>query len=335
MPDEFVGIEIATFVVTASIVLAGILIGIGRGFGYKRIESFGIDELLQSVVNAAIIGAFAAIVELVNSISSSIVEETCGTGNIIEQLVCLMQRNSSALFGLFQETVKLTNTLGYYQSLNLDFGFMAIQPFANLSAMSLIFSMQVLLLQALIVFVDLNIQILNFIGGNALLLIFPLGLVFRTFFATRRVGGFLIGLAIGAYLLYPSFIMIFPDPYEDVSIAAANASEFNNKSFYATVPVVDLNDNYALAGKLDVMSGRCFDSNSSFCANETAGLSRDDVDFAGDLTVIAQKNSMTISKVLLYLILAPLFSLIITIIFVREMTKILGGDIGIRTFKSI
>ncbi len=335
MPDEFVGIEIATFVVTASIVLAGILIGIGRGFGYKRIEAFGIDELVQSVINAGIIGAFAAIVTLVNEVSASIVEETCGTGNILEQLVCVMGQSSNSLFSLFQETVKLSNTLGYYQSLNLDFGFLSIAPFTNLSAMSLLFSMQVLTIQFLIIFVELNIQILNFIGENALLLIFPIGLVFRTFFVTRRVGGFLIGLAIGLYLFYPSFIMIFPDPQMDISAAAANVSEFNNKSFYSTIPIVDLNDNYALAGKLDVMSGRCFDSNSSLCMNETAGLTRDDVDFVGDISLIAQKNSMAISKVLLYLILAPLFSLLITIIFVKEMTRILGGDIGVNTFKSI
>lgn len=335
MPDEFVGMEIATLVVTASIVLAGILIGVGRAFAYKRIEYFGIEELVQSVINAAIIGAFAVIIELVNSISASVVEEVCGTGTVLEQLVCVMQNTSSALFSLFRETVTLTNTLGYYQSLSLDFSFLSIEPFANLSSMSMIFSMQILLIQFLIIFVDLNVQVLNFIGENALLLLLPIGLVFRTFFVTRKLGGFLIGLAIGAYLLYPSFIMIFPDPQTDVLNATANVSEFNNKSFYATIPIIDLNDNRALAEKLDVMSGRCFDSNSSFCLNATENVTREDVDFVGDLTVVSQKNGIAISKVLLYLVIAPLFSLIITVIFVREMTRVLGGEIGIGIAKSI
>ena len=335
MADEFVGMEIATLVVTASIVLAGILIGVGRGFAYKRLEAFGLEELVQSIINAAIIGGFAAIVALVNEISASIVEETCGTGSVIEQTVCVMESSSASLFSLFQETVKLTNTLGYYQSLTLDFGFLAVQPFTNLDTMSTLFSLQIILIQLLIVLVELNVQIMSFIGENALLLLFPIGLVLRTFFVTRKIGGFLIGLSIGLYLLYPSFIMIFPDPVEEVNAATANATVFNDKAYYSAAPIVDLNDDYALAGKLDVMSGRCFGSNSSLCTNETIGLDREEVDFVGDITMIAQQNSITIAKVLLYLILAPLFSLIITIIFVKEMTRVLGGEIGLGTFKSI
>ncbi len=336
MADDFVGMEIAALVVTASIVLAGILIGVGRAFAYKRIENFGIDELIQSVINAAIIGAFAAIIELVNSVSSSVIEGTCGEGEtVISQLACILESTEVNVFMLFQELVKLTNVVGYYQSLAMDFDVLTVQPFTNLSALSAMFSMQLLLLQLIMVFVDLNVQILNFIGENALLLLLPIGLVFRTFFATRRVGGFLIGLAIGAYLLYPSFVIIFPDPQEDLLEATGNVSEFNNKSYYAAVPVVDLNDNYALAAKLDVMSGRCFDSNSSYCANVTAGLTRSDVDFVGDLTVIAQKNSSAIAKILLYLVIAPIFSLIITIIFIKEITRLLGSEIGLNIMKAV
>jgi len=336
MPEEFVGMEIATIVVTASIVLAGILIGVGRAFSYKRVENFGIEEFIQSLINAAIIGAFAAIVQLINSVSSSVVEGACGTGTtVLEQLVCIMERTNANLFLLFQETVRLTNMLGYYQSLNLNFSLFSIQPFSNLSSISLLFSAQILLLQLLMVFVELNIQILNFIGENALLLLFPVGLVFRTFFATRRLGGFLIGLAIGAYLLYPSFVIIFPDPQPDVANATANVTEFNTKSFYATVPIIDLNDNNAIAAKLDVMSGRCFDSNSPQCVAAVQGHSREEVDFVGDLTVVAQKNTIAISKVLLYLVVAPLFSLIITLIFIKEITKILGSEIGLDIIKTV
>ncbi len=336
MAEDFVGMEIAALVVTASIVLAGILIGIGRAFSYKRIENFGIDELIQSVINAAIIGAFAAIIELVNSVSSSVIEGVCGEdATVIAQLSCLMETTKINVFSLFQELVVLINTVGFYQSMTLDFDVLVLQPFTNLGAVSAIFSLQLLLLQLIMVFVDLNVQILNFIGQNALLLLFPIGLVFRTFFATRRVGGFLIGLAIGAYLLYPSFVIIFPDPQADILNATANVSEFNNKSYYAAAPIIDLNDNYALAEKLDVMSGRCFDSDSPECVNATAGLARDDVDFVGDLTVIAQKNSIAISKILLYLVVAPLFSLIITFIFIKEITKVLGSEIGLNIMKAV
>ena len=47
MADDFIGMGMAVIVVTASIVLAGILIGVGRAFGYKKVEHFGINELIQ------------------------------------------------------------------------------------------------------------------------------------------------------------------------------------------------------------------------------------------------------------------------------------------------
>jgi len=336
MADDFVGVEIATIVVTASIVLAGILIGVGRAFSYKKIESFGVEEFFQSLINGAIVGAFAAITELIDSVSSGVVEGVCGTGEtVIEQLTCVFESTGASIFSLLQELIKLMNTVGYYQTLSLDFSILSIQPFANLSSVSIILSVQTVILQLIMVLINLNTEILNFIGQNALLLIFPIGLVFRTFFATRKVGAFLIGLSIGMYILYPSFIMIFPSPEAEIANATMNITAINDNVFYSAVPVIDLTDNAALATKLDVMSGRCFDSNSTECLNATAGYAREEVDFVGDLTVAIQISSIATAKALMFLVVAPLLSLIITVIFIKELTKILGGEIGIGFVKMV
>lgn len=342
MAGEFVGVEIAVIVVTASILLAGILIGVGRAFGYKKVEHFGINELIQSVINAAIIGAFAGIIELVNVVSSSLVPESCVAGDAIAQLICNLNKVNGSLFGMFQELARISELLGYYQSLSLDFTSFAIQPFTNLSGLSSIFTSQLLSLQFIILLVDLNTQILYFVAQNALLLLLPLGLVLRTLFATRKLGGFLIALSIGMYILYPSFVLIFPSPQADIDAAALDLKTFNNNSLYATMPVVDLNDNYAIAGKLDVMSGRCFEDeyiNTSPCMNLTANYTNSSTvappDFSGELTVITQRNSQAISKVLLYAVLAPLFSLLITVIFVKELGTLLGAEITLATIASV
>ncbi|MFH1222276.1 MAG: hypothetical protein V1492_04275 [Candidatus Micrarchaeota archaeon] len=336
MADTFAGMEIAVVVVTASLVLAGILIGVGRAFSYKRVENFGVEEFFQSLVNAAIVGGFASIVGLINTVSTSAFETSCGAGKtVVEQLICLFSATSSSLFAMMQELLRLANTVGYYQTLNLNFGSVAVQPFTNLSSVSLMLSAQTLILQLVLIMINLNLAVLNFVGQNALLLIFPIGLVFRTFFATRRVGAFLIGLAIGMYLLYPSFIMIFPSPQYEIGNATANITAMNNKIYYSAVPIVDLNDNYALGAKLDVLSGRCFDSNSTLCQNVTAGLQRQDVDFVGDLAAIIQQASAVTGKALVYLVVAPLLSLLITVIFVKEITKIFGSEIGIDLVKVI
>ncbi|MFH1393286.1 MAG: hypothetical protein ABII71_02885 [Candidatus Micrarchaeota archaeon] len=338
MAGEFIGVEIAVIIVTASILLAGILVGVGRAFNYKRIEHFGIEELIQSVINAAIIGAFAAIIELVNAVSSSLVAETCVAGDAIAQLICTLENLDISMFSMFQELVRMTEVLGYYQSIALVLSSITIQPFANLTGMSDLFMSQLLSMQFLLVLLDLNLQVLYFVAQNALLLLFPLGLVLRTLFATRKLGGFLIALSLGLYILYPSFVLIFPDPSDDVQNATSQMSAFNDNSLYATMPIVDLNDNYALAGKLDLMSGRCFEegvNGSSHCVEFTSSYAGDPPDLSGELTVISQRNSFAMSKVLLYAIIAPLFSLLITIVFVKEVASLLGSEIGLSSLASV
>ncbi len=374
MADTFVGVDIAVVVVTASIVLAGILIGIGRATGYKRVEVFGIEELIQSIINAAIIGSFAAIIELVGAVSSSVVTQTCTAGTVVDQLVCILGSLGSSMFLMSQQLLSMLNLVGYYQSLSLDFGAFSISPFVNLASVSNTLSLQLLALNAVIVLMQLNGEIASFIGQNALGLLFPVGLVLRTFFATRKVGGFLIALALGLFVFYPTFILIFPPPQAELDNATAQMQNFTNNSYYATTPVVDLNSNYAIAGKLDVLSGRCDPSaynftqiiaamnqtnqsgnqsngtgnqtnstmNGSYCYNfmlsqamANITLPNTTVDFSGDITRIVQTNNTAISKSLLYSVVAPLFSLLITVVFVRELANILGSEIGLKTFASI
>jgi hypothetical protein len=370
MAGEFVGMEVAVIVVTASIVLSGILVGLGRAFGYKAIEHFGMDELMQSIVNSVIIGSFAAVIELVKAISSTVVSKTCATGTVIEQLACTLDGLNIVLFSLFQNLVQVLNLVGYYQTISLDFGSFSIAPLINLSSVSAALSLQLLSVNVIMILVELNRNIAGFIGMNALGLIFPIGLVLRTFFATRKVGGFLLALAVGLYIFYPTFVLIFPEPMADVQNTTILMQNFTNNSYYATVPVVDLNGNNAIALKLDVLSGRCNQgmvnnltyaynaTNDTNSTNMTLNLTSCQVsmlqmqnlslnltngsttslfanDFTGDLTMIVQGLKVALSKSLLYAVVAPLFSLIITIVFVRELASLLGSEIGMRTIASI
>ncbi|NYZ73746.1 hypothetical protein H0O00_01250 [Candidatus Micrarchaeota archaeon] len=367
MTDSFVGVEIAVIVVTASIVFAGILIGLGRAMGYKRIEQFGLEELVQSVINAAIIGSFAAIIELIGAVSSSMSTAACSAGTVIEQLICTMGSLNAALFGLFQELIRTLNIIGYYQSLSLDFGAFTISPFVNLASVSDALSLQLLSLNAIMLLVELNRQVAIFVGQNALALLFPAGLVLRTFFATRKIGGFLIALALGLYVLYPVFILVFPDPAPSVANSTLVMSNFTNNSYYATVPIIDLNDNYAIAGKMDILSGRCDDymdyvrqynsaqnytqngTNMTNTTNMTNMSSQcftlmeqqqnytqnQSIDMSGDLTMISQSNGSSLARSLLYAVIAPIFSLIITVVFVKELATLLGSEIGLATVASI
>jgi hypothetical protein len=360
MAEDFAGMGIAIIIVTASIVLAGILFGVGRAFGYKNVEYFGIEELMQSLINAALIGSFAAVTGLVASVSSSIVTPGCSSGNVIDQLICMLGLVNGNLFSLFQSLIQMLNILGYYQGLALNFGAFSVSPFGNLSSVSGVLSAQLLSLNLIMILVGLNTQIAVFIQQNALSLLFPVGLVLRSLFATRKVGGFLIALAIGLYVFYPTFVLVFPSPQDDLANSTAIMAAFDNNSYYAPIPVVDLNSNYALAGKLDVMSGRCAPLNSSLinvtvvtnqtnvtttinvtnatisaCQNFTNLTNGASTDFSGDITYVTGSATNSLAKSLLYTVVAPLFSLLVTAIFIKELGSLLGSEIGLRTIASI
>lgn len=337
MAGEFSGFSIAVLIVTGAIILSGILIGLGRAFGFRKIEYFGYEELVQSIINAAMIGGASILVDFVATLSAQKdLPVDCGL-TATDFHLCYLSSINSLLFQLFQNTSKILELIGYYQGLILHFGTFSISPFANLSALSNIFSLDLLFVNLLLLLSAINIQIALFLKDYALSFFFPLGLLLRTFFATRRLGGFLISLSIGLFVLYPSFILVFPNPSTSLSIAINSSLNVSNNSYYSFVPIVDLNNNNAIAAKLDIMSGRCSGNlsnsscaeywNSSKILNSTINMSiNSTADFSNHLGNSSAETNVAISKSLLYLLIAPVFSLLISAVFIKELTNLLGAE---------
>jgi hypothetical protein len=301
-------LTIAGTIVALSIVLSGLLIGVGRAIGSHKVEFFGREELIQAIINAALVGAYATIVLTATEISSELAGEgICVEGDAIENLQCIYEGLSVNLYALLVETLQLHHTVAYYQSIVLNFSTFSIQPLAYLSSVSMMLEAQALAIQQLLLISEIHIQLLAFFGPQLLTFFFPLGLVFRAFFSTRKLGGFLIALSIGLYLLYPSLVMVFPQPELNETTIALEA--MNNNTNYTITPILDLNDNYAIAGKLDGMT------------NTTAGT-----DFTGDVTTSLQQLTSATSSLVIFILIAPVFSIILTLIFIKEVTDIFGGE---------
>lgn len=309
-------LTIAGTIVAFSIVLSGLLIGIGRAMGSHKIEYFGREELIQSIINAALVGAYATIVVTATQISADLAgADSCAAQGILEGMQCVYEGVSASVYSLLGQVLLLHNTVAYYQSLVLNFSTFSIQPLSHLSSVSLILQAQLLTLQQLLLFSEINVQLLSFLGPQLLTFFFPLGLIFRAFFSTRRLGGFLIALSIGLYLLYPALVMVFPEP--DFNETEAFLSSVNNNTAYSVMPILDLNDQNATAMKLDNMSSLIPAS-----GNETATTS----DFTGALTESVQRVTSLTAYLIVFIVVAPVFSAIITLIFIKEVTDIFGGE---------
>ncbi len=309
-------LTIAGTIVALSIVLSGLLIGIGRAIGSHKVEFFGREELIQAMINAALVGAYATITLTATEISREMVGGgICGEGDAIENLQCLYEGVSGNIYSLLVETLSLHQTVAYYQSLVLNFSTFTIQPLSYLSSVSLILEAQVLVLQQLLLVSEIHIQLLSFFGPQLLTFFFPLGLIFRAFFSTRKLGGFLIALSIGLFLLYPSLVMVFPQPVLNETLTSLES--MNNNTNYTITPILDLNDNYAIAGKLDNMTN---------ITGSTGNATTSGTDFTGDVTTSIQQLTTATSALAIFVLIAPLFSMIVTLIFIKEVTDIFGGE---------
>lgn len=332
MVESAINLEIAVAIVTASIILSGILIGLGRAFSIKKIESFGIEELVQSVINAALIGALASIITLVGTLANLETTGICSNSpDILIKTKCNFEALNEQLWKFENALISSSNIISYYKNLELDFGGFSTKPFESLEPISKILSGQIITTNLLL---TINLAIVgfsDFMSKNALALILPLGLLLRSFFITRKIGGILIAVAIGAVLIFPTFALGFENPVTQVKNATEKINEFNSNVYYAPTPIIDLNNNFAVAAKIDVMSGRCLNaSNNSLCSNQTiTGLNStsNTPDFQGDMTVLMQTSSQVVSNASLYSIISPIFALLISIFFVVELGGILGSEL--------
>ncbi len=326
--------NIPALVVTVSIIVSGIFIGLGRATGYKNIERFGFEEFTQGLINAALFGSAVVLIATAQEIGRNSITAQCLIGAApIDEIVCILQQQLIPASGLLLgEINRVLSILGYYQTLNLNFGAFSIQPLTNLESTSHVLGSQLGSLEMTALLLYVNLFIVQFISQHALELFFSIGLVFRMFFATRKFGGFLIALSLGLYLIYPSFILAFNSPdhplEERITSAYSEAHNFTNNTAYATVPIVDLNDNYAIAQRIDYLSGRGHADNSTNETNQTIILPPS-VDLTSDTTTMMQANAAAISDLYIAAIIAPIFSLILTIVFIKELGNILGGEISI------
>lgn len=316
---EIVGTSTVLAVVVISILLSGIAIGLGRSFGYKRIERFGIEELAQAIINAALVGGAMGMIAVLSTTSASFASVQCADGSPINELSCNLQSTRNVTFALYQETERAAELAGYYQTLEVRLDTVSIQPLSYLSSTLNILSRQAADLQLLLTLSYLQSNLVAFLQQNAVAYLLSAGLVLRSFFATRKAGAFLIALFLGLYIFYPLILLTIPSPAPTTASALQALKTLVENPAYSAIPIVDLNGDYAIAAKLDNMSLRA-----------TPGS-----DLTGDITVALQASSQGLSALWTYLVVGPLAALLVLAVLVRELTHAFSAEIGFGTASAI
>ncbi len=336
------GLSIAISVIAIMISAGAIALGIGLATGNRRLQEAGKDELNQCLINGLLISAFAVLFlpsgivpSLISSITLANSSVSCPSYLASNAAICFAQgylSGSGYSFGGVQHPSILSQSTGLILgllSLNTVLGLLAALKITILVATidlssvlyPLISQIQFFIKALATVSISVLVQssILSAISASATTVVLPAGLVLRTFYPTRQLGGFLIATAIGLYVVFPLTYVL------DASVISSYQYGISNSTMASLSSSASGLDSY--------VSGISIKTNST--GSLLSGISQ-------YLSQISQDTSSLItafSNYLAYFIIAafilPAFSVVLTSISIKEFSAVLGSEVTFNMFDVI
>ena len=196
--------------------IAAIIFMVGAGLRNDKIRNFGIGELYEAIASAIIVGLFLYVSAVAFGIIPSLF---VGTINPYATAFHLILSTIQQAEGVFSSLYNVVIMDSFYASINVEIAF----PIAGTPPISLLTLLYSLPLEALVIEPSMVLGTFIVEGITALyaeyyLLVFfsvasiPVflvpGVIFRAIFPTRALGGMLIALAMGFYIIMPTMFAI-------------------------------------------------------------------------------------------------------------------------------
>ena len=316
--------DTAILAATISILLGGILFGVGLGFGLRRMRLFGAEEIGQGIISAAMAGAIFSFAVLADATVASIVPQgsvpSCNgisepTGSPFAYYACNLQALSDSLRILGSSLYRSADIAGFASSLSVNAGVISAQPFFALQSASKQLSDAAAQADSLSALSFLELSLAGVIRSSALQVFLPAGLLLRTFFATRRLGSAAMALAVSAYLIFP-LLFLYTFTVSGARAASSDAisvaSGFNSQ--FASLPLLDLDATGAARQQINGMSQN---------------------DFGGAVQPVfplaLRANALAQADLLVY----PLLSLIVSAVAALEFYRLISAPVFLPYFESI
>ncbi len=337
------GYNIAISIIAIMLSIGGIILGIGYALSNKKLKEFGYDEIFQSILNGIIVGilfiSFAPNGLISNSINgivqTSSVSATCQSYMSQNTAICFSynyligsipisingnkypsllidSRNLLIPVSIVYASVAVINSIEInllIASINLNGMFNPILKETGLIIRAIITSIFGIYMQSIL---------LNIISVIAIPILLPIGIVLRTFYPTRKLGGAIMAIAIGLFAVFPLTYLL------DAHITSnfTNMVYSNQKTDSFTIGLNTI--------KNEVISVHSNTSSSSLPIIKAISSSAKNL-FLSFYAWIKQTLDMFALLVIEVFVL-PLFSLILTIISIRELATILGSEISLGKF---
>ncbi|MEM3781503.1 MAG: hypothetical protein QXT43_00880 [Candidatus Micrarchaeaceae archaeon] len=316
VPFGSYGYEASVLVISIMIAASGIALGVGFATENKRLKEFGKNELIQSAVNGALVGSLlalfvpgGAISAMINGIAGKSVQVACPSMLSQNDAMCLAY---NYLVGATPYVF-----MGHASMSILEISVTMLLPLYALYALLGVFSefMAPLLgqikyltqiLSTTIISATVQAAFLLFAAASALTVLMPLGLILRSFYPSRRLGGFLIAASIGLYAVFPLTYVLNAYVASGFSSSAANGSN-----------QVSIASNTLQQGLANVTAGGAGLLSGAYAAIKSS------------INAVASLLNMLFSEVaylIVYAFVLPAFSVVITAMSIKELAELLGSD---------
>ncbi len=339
-----IGYNIAVSVISIMLSIGGMVWGLGYATDNLKLKSFGRDEIIQSCINGAIVGSLFLFLSpgglgtgIINGlVSSSNVTVSC-TGYLSSNYaICFANNylvglapvtiNNNGYPSLLDSSLELLvpvstiyAILGFISSSQVSLG---VISFAFTTLLTPLLSQMNFIIEALtfaIIGIYTQSALLNVIAIVAVPLLLPIGIVLRTFYPTRRLGGTMIAIAIGLFVVFPlTYLLdaqITVNYSSSINIADLNSFQLQSQSAQNSVLSISTGTitSNSLGGILQVITGTLGGLISSFTPL---------------LNEIVSWLAILIVEVFFF----PVFSIMLTITSIRELAKVFGSEVSLGRF---
>ncbi len=304
--------------VMTGVIINTIFLIVGRALSIKELERFAKSEMLQAAATAIMAIFLVLMVDSAFTVAQQFIGGTvaCGSEPInigkvkaettmddaYDAIQCRVQERAVEIANIQDRITTGADTWGYFTALNSALSFFGITALKGDWISSLYAKTETIRISnnlATVLLIALNAQsaLLQYLKINMLHVFIPVGILLRSFYFTRGTGALFISFGIGMYFIFPIFFVLL-DP-----------------GFVAAAPLP--------AAPPPQQQAYCYPTMSNavtmFSTVESAGI--------GGSSGLALSNVREdLSKSYIALILHPLVAFFLTMVFVRYMMSILGGD---------
>jgi hypothetical protein len=335
------GFTIAVYLISIMVAVAGISLGLGYAFNEKRLKDFGRKELFECVLNGVIVGTLftlfytnGPVAILINQLTlTNSTTLSCSAFMSNNTAICLsydylvsplpytfMGTTHYSVLSSVSETIAeltvLNGILGLIAAIKINLILVSFSPSYVFAPLISQISYIIRILSTIAISAVVQAAVLQFVAIGALTILLPSGIILRTFYPTRKLGGFLMAAAIGLYVVLPlSYVF-----------NATLANSYNSAVNQTSLQQVSLSASNIKDTLLDTAGTNQTSGAGSSYDGLIGSIESTITGFTNYIATLINSLLSQLAYFIVYAFILPVFSLIMTGISIRELAELLGSE---------